>query len=252
MNDFWKTSETIEPGKGWPFFSPPHFLWLAICVFFIVAATISYGRCGEKGRNIWRLALGIFVEVNTVADQIFLIVTGQWNRFHLPLHLCCFGAFIVTAHAIFPKNKTLAGLTYALSMPGAVLALATPNWANLPFWNFSALLSWTFHIVLIAYPIMLIVGGGYRPSFKDMRATVPIILGAIAIIYGLNILIDTDFLFINGADSVGWMHAVYLLMGRSYIIIFVVIMAVLWTIEFLPFSLVKRHRIRAMAVKSSV
>ena len=146
------------------------------------------------------------------------------------------------AHAFARKHHdTLAALTYAISLPGAILALLTPNWSVLPFWNFSGISSFLYHLLLIVYPVMLIAGG-YRPQFRHLRPALPFIAGTAVAIFILNKAIGTDFLFINGGKTVGWLRAMTKIFGiYGYLWIFPVIMTLLWTIQFLPFYLVERH-----------
>lgn len=244
MSDFWKTVETIEPGKGWGLFSPVHLIWLAVCVCCVALGALFYRRCGTKGRLVFRRTVASLIIANTIADQIFLIATGQWNLFHLPLHMCSLGSYVIMAHAFARKeSELLSGLVYAIALPAATLALVSPNWSVMPMWNFSGIQSEFFHIMMIMYAVMLLAGG-YVPSFVHIRKAVLPMLGVIAAIFVLNKLIDTDFLFMNGGKSVSWLHSLVGIFGiYGYLFIFPLIMALLWTAMFLPFDL---HRIRKL------
>ena len=244
MDEFWQSAAAADPGLGWELFSPVHFIWLAICAALTTAAAFTYRMCGGKGRKIFRLVIAVLLLVNLVSDQIFLIVTEQWTLFNLPLHMCCFGSYVIMAHAFMPKdNKTLAGLVYALALPGAILAMLTPNWSNLPVVNFAAFQSWFFHIMMIMYAVMLLAGG-YVPSFVHIRKAIIPMLLVITALFVLNKLIDTDFLFMNGGKSVIWVSMLAQTLGiYGYLFIFPTIMALLWTAMFLPFDL---HRLKKL------
>lgn len=241
-NKFWETVESIEPGFGWKLFSVGHILWLALGALACAGIAVMYAFLPEKGRRASRITIAVLLITNIVVHQIFFIVTKQWKLDHLPLHMCYFGAFIIMAHAFARKHHdTLAALTYAISLPGAILALLTPNWSVLPFWNFSGISSFLYHLLLIVYPVMLIAGG-YRPQFRHLRPALPFIAGTAVAIFILNKAIGTDFLFINGGKTVGWLRAMTKIFGiYGYLWIFPVIMTLLWTIQFLPFYLVERH-----------
>lgn len=77
MSDFWKSAETIEPGKGYPLFSLPHLAWLAVTVICCVVGAIVYRKMSEKARKRFLITLAILIAVNTVVDQIILISTLQ-------------------------------------------------------------------------------------------------------------------------------------------------------------------------------
>lgn len=249
MSDFWKTPATIEAeggGKGYPLFAWQHLMWLGICVICTVLGAILYKRLAEKGRKIFCIVIAILLILNIVIDQIILLSTNQWTLFNLPLHACNFGSYIVVAHAFWKKeNKALAGLCYGLNLPCAVLALMTPACSVLPLWNFASILSYTFHIMLIMYPVNLMTAG-YVPRFKDIKRTIIPMLVVAAVIYGLNKAMNTDFLYINGGTSVGWIAAFANLFGPVrdlyVIVLFPLIMVVLWTALYLPIYLVEKYR----------
>lgn len=242
MDKFWDTVYSIDQDHGWRLFSAGHILWLTLGAFFCLLLALLYARSGEKPRRALRLFVAIFLLADIAVDQILLVATKHWTFDHLPLHMCSLGGFIIAAHAFARKHHNVtAALTYAISFPGAVLALATPNWAVLPFLNFFNISSFAYHFLLIAYPFMLIAGG-YRPQFGHMRPALPFIAAGAVVIFTINKLLHTDFLFINGAKTVGWLAATVNVFGiYGYLWIFPVIMAALWTIEFLPFYFVERR-----------
>ena len=241
-NTFWETVYSIEKGYGWGLFSVGHILWLVLGALCCAGVAVAYALAGKKAKRVMRVTIAVLLLANLTSDPITLAATGHLTVDHLPLHMCSIGGFIVAAHAFKRKHSDiLAALTYAVSFPGAVLALLTPNWSVLPFLNFFGISSFVYHFLLITYPFMLIAGG-YRPQFGHLRPALPFVVAAVALIFALNKLLGTDFLFINGGKTVGWLSAMSDIFGiYGYLWIFPVAVTLLWTIEFLPFYLAKRH-----------
>ena len=101
------------------------------------------------------------------------------------------------------------------------------------FWH-----STSVHILLAAYPIMLFSGGDIRPSVRYMGKCFLLLLAMAVPIYCVNLLLDTNFMFLMYApdgnplawfrDHVGYhwigfpvlLVAVFALMDRDRILLF--------------------------------
>lgn len=78
---------------------------------------------------------------------------------------------------------------------------AVPDVDALPAANFMFWHSTSVHILLAAYPIMLFSGGDIRPSVRYMGKCFLLLLAMAVPIYCVNLLLDTNFMFLMYAPD---------------------------------------------------
>ncbi len=132
--------------------------------------------------------------------QIGLQIGGNFNWDYLPLHLCSINIFLIALHAWKP-NRLLDNFLYFICIPAATAALLFPTWTSLPATNFMFWHSTSVHILLAAYPIMLFSGGEIRPSVRYMGKCFLLLLAMAVPIYCVNLLLDTNFMFLMYAPD---------------------------------------------------
>ena len=200
MQYFLDTVETIESGVGFSSFGACHLIWLAAFVVITVVCSLIYKKSGEKARCVWRKVIASLL----VADEIFkvtmLVIGDNYSLSYLPLHLCSINIILIAIHA-FKPSKLFDNLLYMACIPGAIAALLFPTWTSLPVANFMHLHSFTVHILLALYPIMLTVGGDIYPQAKYIPKSL-LTLAIMAVpIYFFNLFFDTNFMFLMSADE---------------------------------------------------
>ena len=92
-------------------------------------------------------------------------------------------------------------MLYTVGIPGAMAALLFPSWTRLPLGNFMHLHSFTVHILLAMYPITLGLSGELAPSLKKLPQYLLWLVGMAIPIYGINLLLDTNFMFLMYAEE---------------------------------------------------
>lgn len=199
MKYFFETTETIGADLGFALFSGLHIVWLAVLLLVVVANCIWYRKLSETGRKCWRRTVAWLL----IADELFkmgiLIGAGNYGVSYLPLHLCSINILIIALHAYRP-SLALDGFLYTVCIPGAFAAMLFPTWTSLPLLNGMHLHSFTVHILLALYPIVLTVGGDIKPDIKLLPKTLGLLILMAIPIYGINLLLDTNFMFLMFAD----------------------------------------------------
>ena len=151
--------------------------------------------------------LACLIVLEEVTRDVFLAVTGQFAVSHLPLHLCSVNIILIGIHAC-KRTKTVDNFLYGICIPGAAAALLFANWLELPVWNYMSIHSFTVHILLVAYPVMMTVGGELQPNVKQLPKCVLLVLGLAVPIYIFNSIFDTNFMFLmygeEGTPLVFW------------------------------------------------
>ena len=243
---FWCTKPYIDDftnGEfvGFKLFDATHLTELAVLAAVAVVMGLLYHRMGEKAR---RNTLNVIAAL-CIADELFkhigCLAVDQYSWGYLPLHLCSINIFVILAYVIKPSDLK-AEILYALSIPGAAIALISPSWTKLPLLNFMHLHSYTIHLLLVLFPILLLAGG-FRPSYKRLPKVLLCLACAAAFIYPLNKLLDTNFMFLNGTDNNPILVFFENIFGNpGYLIGLPILLVVIWTLMYLPWIISDRRR----------
>lgn len=197
---FFVTSNNIPEGVGFQAFGLTHILWLLVGLLFCIATCIFYHKLSEGKRKIMRTILGAYIFLQEMVKNLVLLLLGEFSWGYLPFHLCGINILLIFFD-IFKETKIVRSFLYYFAIPGAALALLFPNWTAMPVWNFFHIHSFTIHILLILYPLLLITTNQVSTDIKSaLRGTALLIAIAIPV-YFLNLLWDTNFMFLMQPDS---------------------------------------------------
>lgn len=199
MEYFLDTAETIAPGQGFSHFGPIHLGWLIVFLVTIVANYFWYHKMGEVGRSRWKKTIAVSLLTGEVLKIGLLLLTGRFLWTYLPLHLCGINIFLIVIHAWKP-SRLLNNFLYTVCIPGAMAALLFPNWTTLPLANIYHFHSSIVHILLVMYPLIPALTGELHPSAKAIPRCLGLLVLMAIPIYGLNLLLDTNFMFLMYAD----------------------------------------------------
>lgn len=199
MKYFFNTTETIDDGMGFQAFDSLHISWLIILLVTVAINCILYKKLQQTGRKRWRMVTAWLLIADELFKMVILLVAGNYSVSYLPLHLCSINIFIIAIHAYKP-NYVLDNFLYTVCIPGALAALLFPTWTSLPLANGMHLHSFTVHILLALYPTVLTVGGDIKPDIKALPKSLGLLILMAIPIYGLNLLLGTNFMFLISAD----------------------------------------------------
>lgn len=242
MDYFFTTQEHIPAGLGFRLYGAGHLCWLLGGAAAAAVLCVCYRRAGPSGRRKLGLAVcGVCLGIEIIKD-IMLFATGQFLLNYLPLDLCGIAIFGEGLCALRP-GPLKKELCYCLFMPGALMALLFPNWTPLPFWNLMSLHSFLLHILLVAYPLMLLSGGDFRPNPKNLPKCFGIGLAMCPPIYLVDRLWNENFFFLNvpSPDSPLSLFAQWW-GSPGYLLSLPLITWSVWLALYLPFALVRKHR----------
>ena len=199
MQYFLDTTGTIPASVGFNQFGGLHLGWLALFVAVTIGNCVWYRKLSDSGKTYWKKIVAVLLLLDELFKMAMLAIGGRYTVDYLPLHLCSINIFMILIHA-FKPSKVLGVFLYTVCIPGALAALLFPSWTALPLGNFMHLHSFTVHILLALYPIVLFAAGELVPNLKDLTKCL-LLLVIIAIpIYGVNLLLDTNFMFLMQAD----------------------------------------------------
>lgn len=200
MQYFLDTVETIPNNVGFDLFGGVHFGWIIAFLAIVLGNCLLFRKLSEKGRERWKKIVAILIVLDEIYKTVFLLIGNRNNVSYLPLHLCSINIFVVALHA-WRHSRAVGAFLYTVCIPGAIAALLFPSWTSLPLGNFMHLHSFTIHILLAMYPLVLAVSGELKLSIRDIPKCLIILVGMAIPIYLINLLLDTNFMFLMRADE---------------------------------------------------
>ncbi len=232
MEHFLDTVETIPTGLGFSLFSPLHLTWLAVGLVVILLNCRFYCRAGQAGRARWRKITAGLLVADELFKMVMLIIGGNYMLKYLPFHLCSINIFLIAFHAWRP-SKLLGNFLYLVCIPGAISALLFPTWTSLPPDNFMHLHSFTVHILLTLYPVVLTTGCDIRPRGRDFFPSLLLLAAMAAPIFFINLLCGTNFMFLMYAEPgnpLEWFQNTF----GNHLIGFPVLIAAVMAVMYVP------------------
>ncbi len=194
------TVGTIPDGLGFSHFDTTHSAWLAAGVIVIVLLSVLYARANGHTRRTMRLIVGTLILLDEGFKWFTLLMGGNADVSYLPFHLCSINIVLIAVHMIKPTTL-IDNFLYLICIPAAFAAMLFPTWTALPPTNFMHIHSFTVHILLAAYPIMLTVGGDIRPTIRQLPRCLLLLIIMAAAVYGVNVWLGTNFMFLMQADE---------------------------------------------------
>ncbi len=245
MENFWLTVESAGKRVGFVHYGTTHMLWLLAFAVFTVAVCVLYRRGDDKHRRFLRFAMVCLLLADELFKIICLVISNQFIPKYLPFHLCSINLFVYGFHA-FRQSKLMNNYLYTICIPASMVALLFPSWTKLPPESFMHIHSFTVHILLAAYPIMIAAGGDFFPDVKKVPKCLLLLVGMAIPVYFLNLWLDTNFMFLMSASKGNPLYLFEQAFG-NHLIGFPVIIAGVILVMHLPPYLYGRHKKRALA-----
>ena len=187
----------LPAGAGFSLFGPEHLAVLAVLTV-LSFAVVLYGCKTAPARREWllRFLAGAMVAME-VAKDVALGTIGAFSVGYLPLHLCSLAMFICLFFAWHPASLGAGQLVWGVCFSGGLAALIFPDWTNMPFFHFQSLHSFLYHAMLVQFSLICVISGMARPRVKQVWRALLFLAAAAAVIYPINLLLHTNYMFIN-------------------------------------------------------
>lgn len=237
---FLDTVETVKDGAGFDLFGKVHLTWLIAFVVVAIATIIIYRKLSPKAREIMRIAFASLIILDEIWKWVFLFIGQRYQHSYLPFHLCSINVFLVAFH-IFKKSKLVENFLYAFCIPAAIIALLTPSWTALPPGNFMHIHSFSIHILLGLYPLMLVAGGDIKPEIKIAPKCLLLLIGMGIVILGINYLCGTNFMFLMRTDDISFLVLFENIFG-AHQWAFPILLPIVLVIMYLPILIINKFK----------
>lgn len=243
MSDsFFTVYRTASWSSSFPLWGRTHLMWLGGFAVLLLIVLPLYARAGEKAR---RVSLCIMTGL-LAADELFkhgmLLRLGEEDVDYLPLHLCSVGLFFCLWYAVHP-DRWAGELLFAVSLPGAAVALLFPGWSILPPESFLTIHSFTFHMLLCLIPLCLLASGEIRPDARRLWFCALFLAVTAVPIRFLDKKWGTNFYFLNFAGTgnpLSWFED--RLGNPGYLVGLPICIAVLWGVMYGILALIRAAR----------
>lgn len=235
---FLDTVETIKDGAGFSLFGTTHLIWIGAFIIAAISLSLIYRYLSPKARKVMRIAVATLILLDEVWKWVFLFIGNRYEHSYLPLHLCSINVFLVAFH-IFRQPKVVNNFLYFICVPAGIIALLTPSWTALPPGNFMHIHSFTIHILLAVYPLMLIAGGDINPKFKMVPKCLLLLLGMGVIVLGVNFLCGTNFMFLMRTDDISFLLLFENLFGHHQWA-FPILLPIVMGVMYLPIAVINK------------
>ena len=176
-------------------------IWHFVALLLIVILNISmfgFRKSSEKTRNVVRWTMAIILWSDELSWHIWNLYWGHWTiETMLPLHICSILIWLAGLMLIY-KNYRIYEFVYFIGIGGAMQALLTPDAGIYGFPHYRIFQTMISHGLLITSAIYMTTVEGFRPTWKSFwRVIVGINIYA-AIIFPINLILGTNYLYING------------------------------------------------------
>ncbi len=237
---FFVTDNNIPAGVGFQTFGLTHILWLLAGLLFCITTCIFYHKLSAEKRKTMRTVLGAYIFLQEIVKNLVLIFLGEFGWGNLPFHLCGINILLVFFD-IIKQTKVVRSFLYYFAIPGAALALLFPNWTDMPVWNFFHIHSFTIHILLVLYPLLLVTTDQVSTDLRSALRGIALLLAMAVPVYGLNLLWGTNFMFLMKPDSGNPLEMFEKLLG-SHLWGFPILLPVVIFVMYIPTRIFKNRK----------
>lgn len=241
-DNFWTSPKNPPESLAFQAFGPAHLIALLICAVIVALLVVGYCKADDTRRHGIRLSVGIIVLLlELVLRQGAYLVLGIYTPAILPFYACSIVTFCVFIDAVKPNSWTRQFI-YAVGTWGPLCALLFPDWTNQPIFNIYTWQSFLIHALMFGYALMLLVSKELVPRGSQIWKAAIMVVIAVIIALIFNAIYNTNFWFLNTGSPGSPLEPIQNLSGNFYIPVLVVLVAILWTIMYLPWYFAAKSR----------
>lgn len=235
---FFLSEAQMPEGLGFKLYDTTHLAWLGLFVLLCTVSVIVFRKLDARQRNIMRITIAVIVIMLETAKNCVAAAIGDFGIGHLPFHLCGINVLLIT-FCIFKRTKTVDNFLYYIGIPGAMLALLTPDWTKMPCLNYFHMHSFLIHMFLVLYPFVLVTGGDFKPELKMMPKCILLLIGFAIPALALNLIFEQNFMFLMNTAGIGFLGLFENIFG-AHQWAFPILLPIIMVIMYLPIFVVNK------------
>ena len=221
---------------GFSLFGPYHIGWLIVTVLTTVFVSNYFKKLDAKRRTIFQRRIAWFILLFEIVKNLYLIIHDEFSVAYLPFALCGLAIFAIFYHA-YTNNAVAGEMLFNLFLPGAAAGLLFCNWTHRSIFEFMCFFSFIFHMALVVYCVMVLYAGIVKPDKKRIKSSVVFLACAGVIIYPLNKIWGTNFMFLSTPSPGSPLVPLENLLGNpGYIVGLAGLILLVWFVIYLPWK----------------
>ncbi|MFV1883021.1 MAG: TIGR02206 family membrane protein [Balneola sp.] len=234
MNSFFDTTHTFIP------YSAEHLSLLFGFLAFMIWFIRFMGTSSAESQRKTLLGISIALSIAQLAKIPLNSYTGTFDvTKDIPLHMCNFLPFIMVA-VYYTKNRVLWATVFFWIILGVSQANFTPS-VEYSLFHYDAIRYWMVHMGLVLLALYPAITWKWELELKDVARTIIWLNVAAVFIYGMNLLLGSNYLYVMGKPP-GTTFFSILPPWPTYILVLEVIL-VIWSLMVLGiFKLIKSRR----------
>jgi hypothetical integral membrane protein (TIGR02206 family) len=178
--------------------------WHLVALLFIALLNVGmlgFRKSSGKTRTAVRWTMAFMLWADEASWHIWNLYWGHWTiQTMLPLHICSILVWLDGFMLIF-KIHPIFEFIYFIGIGGAMQALLTPDAGIYGFPHYRIFQTMISHGLLITSGIYMTTVEGFRPTWRSFWRVVIGLNVYAAVIFPINRLLGTNFLFINGKPA---------------------------------------------------
>jgi len=208
--------------------------WLIVTIITVILVSKHFKKLDTRGQRLLQQKIAWVILLFEIFKDIYLIINNEFSLKYLPFELCGLAIFAVFFHA-YTNNLIVGEMLYNIFLPGAICALLFSNWTHRPIFGFMCFFSFIFHLALVTYCVMVLYAGIVKPNKERIRYSVLFLAVTGSILYPLNKIWDTNFMFLNDPSPGSPLVPLENIFGNpGYIFALACIIVLLWFVMYLP------------------
>jgi hypothetical integral membrane protein (TIGR02206 family) len=197
--DFFKYYSSGNSNSGVKNFSVIHLGWLVVAIIATSVCITTYKKLSIKNKQAIMKFSALSLIIIYMQRSLWAASSGHFKvDSMLPFHLC--GAMVfVEFYAVFTNSKLMKEFVYCAGLPGASVALITPELNGYPLFSFQYQAFILSHLVLVLIPLFWVFGDDFKPDRKYMVKAY-VILCIMALVDGfINRILHSNYMFVSKA-----------------------------------------------------
>jgi hypothetical integral membrane protein (TIGR02206 family) len=249
MTEHWFFTSNIPIEQRFAAFTWPHFIYMIVGAAVITGVAIFINKSNKyRAELIIRIcAISLFAFYFLRAYMFYRYFSNFSFLDIVPLHLCIISGFVLPV-TVFLKNKLMWNLSYAVLMPGAIVAIITPE-NVLDYYHaygWMPLVFFVWHLLVVAIPIFQVASGELLPDIRKYPQILLILCAYALFVYILNGQLGTNYLYLNNPARGTVLEVFENWFGNpGYVIPMVLLVFFVSFMMFVPWYVKERKKVKA-------